>query len=96
MISLDQKTGTELCLEVASRVRARRKELGLTQVNFAKKAGMSLGSYKRFEQTGQISFLSLANIGVVLRCEQDFDELFSQPQYASIEEAIRVRKRSQK
>lgn len=93
MISLDQKTGFEITNEVASRVRARRKGLHLTQAQLARKAGISLGSYKRFEQTGQIAFLSLVNIGIALNCEDDFDALFAQRQYASIEEVIRDQKR---
>lgn len=90
MISLDQKTGYELCEEIARRVKLRRKELGLTQAQLASKAGMSLGSYKRFEQTGQISLLSLANVAIAVNCEQDFDALFAQPQYASIEDVLRA------
>lgn len=93
MIRLDQRTGAELCSEVAKRVRARRRELRLTQVELAAKAGMSLGSYKRFEQTGNISLLSLANVSIALRCEDDFDSLFAQPQFASIDEVLRGRSR---
>lgn len=92
MISLDERTGASLCIDLARRVRARRKELKFTQAQLAAKAGMSLGSYKRFEQTGQIALLSLANLAVVLHSEDEFDTLFSQPQYASIEEVIRGRK----
>lgn len=93
MISLDQKTGYELCKEVAGRVKQRRKELRLTQAQLASKAGMSLGSYKRFEQTGQISLLSLANISIAINCEQDFDTLFAQPQYTSIEDVLRANRK---
>lgn len=93
MISLDQKTGYDLTKELAGRVRARRKELHLTQAQMARKAGMSLGSYKRFEQTGQIALLSLANIAVVLHCEDDFDAVFARRQFTSIEEVIRASRR---
>ena len=67
MISLDVTTAYDLTNAVADRVRKRRRERKLTQAQMAKKAGMSLGSYKRFEQTGEVSFRSLANIAIALR-----------------------------
>lgn len=92
MISLDQRTAYDLAKDTAARVRAQRKGLRLTQAQMAEKAGMSLGSYKRFEQTGQIAFSSLANIAIALGCEDQVDDLFSRPQYASIEEVINERR----
>lgn len=50
MIDFEQKTPGEIGASVAARVRVRRKELGLTQQQLSSKAGMSLASYKRFEQ----------------------------------------------
>ena len=88
MISLDQKTSYEIARDLAARVRQRRKERKLTQDQLAKRAGMSLGSYKRFEQTGQVAFASLLNIAIALVCEGDFDELFSRRHYQSIQEVI--------
>ncbi len=90
MISFDQKTSTDIIREVADRVRARRKELGLTQVQLAEKSGMSLASYKRFEQRGLISFQSLVNIAIALGCESDFDSLFSLQMFRSIDEVIKA------
>ncbi|MCI8367198.1 MAG: helix-turn-helix transcriptional regulator [Eggerthellaceae bacterium] len=91
MISLDVTTAYDLTNAVADRVRKRRRERKLTQAQMAKKAGMSLGSYKRFEQTGEVSFRSLANIAIALECERDFDELFSRRQYNSIQEVLDAR-----
>ena len=88
MINLDQKTSFDIITEVSSRVRTRRKEQGLTQIQLAEKAGMSLASYKRFEQTGQVSFQSLAAIAIALGCEGDFDALFAHRRYSSIEEVL--------
>ena len=58
-------------------VRARRKEKKLTQVELSRLAGVSLGSLKRFEQTGNISLNSLIKIAFVLDCQEDFDSLFA-------------------
>lgn len=88
MISLDVITANDITHAVADRVRKRRRERKFTQVEMAKRAGMSLASYKRFEQTGEIAFRSLANIAIALNCEQDFDELFSRRQYTSVQEVI--------
>ena len=88
MIHLDQKMPPEVAQDVAARVRLRRKEKKLTQAQLARKAGMSLGSYKRFEQTGQIAFESLVKIAFALGYEKDLDQLFAKRGYVSIEEVI--------
>ena len=91
MIDFDQKTAPEIGSSVAARVRARRKELKLTQEQLCCKAGMSLASYKRFEQKGLIAFDALIRIAIALDCEGDFDNLFAKREYASIEEVIHGR-----
>ena len=96
MISLDQKTAPEIAGEVAARVRARRKEHGLTQAELARRAGMSLASYKRFEQKGLIAFDALIRIAIALDCENDFDTLFATTYYRSIEDVIAARERSER
>ena len=88
MIRLEQKTSPEICGELAARVRRRRRELKLTQAQLAERAGMSLGSYKRFERDHKISLESLVKVALALGNEQDFDVLFSRREYASIEEVI--------
>lgn len=88
MINLDQQTPGEVSHALAARVRARRKERGFTQAQLARKAGVSLGSYKRFEQTGQIALFSLINVAFALGYEQDFEALFAKRGYASIQEVI--------
>lgn len=93
MIDFEQKTPGEIGASVAARVRARRKELGLTQQQLSSKAGMSLTSYKRFEQKGLVAFDSLIRIAIALGYEDDFDSLFAKRGYFSIEEVIRGRKR---
>ncbi len=90
MINLDQKMPGEVAAEVAKRVRARRKERGFTQEQLARKAGMSLSSYKRFERDHQIAFSSLVNIAFALGCEDDFAMLFAQPHYASIDDVVKA------
>lgn len=86
------KTPTDIAKSVADRIWGRRKDLKLTQVALAEKSGVSYGSIKRFERTGEVSLSSLIKIAIALDCEDDFDALFEQRGYASIEEVINARK----
>ena len=47
--------------------------MGYTQTECATRSGVSLGSLKRFERTGQISLESLLKLAFVLECLGDFD-----------------------
>ncbi|MDO4546297.1 MAG: helix-turn-helix transcriptional regulator [Bacillota bacterium] len=85
------KTPYELSQEIAAHAKARRKGLKLTQKQLAERSGVSLGSLKRFEQTGEISLSSLLKIAMVLDCLGDFDRLFVKKEYSSIEEVIHER-----
>jgi transcriptional regulator with XRE-family HTH domain len=67
------KTPKDVNNDIVKRMRARRKEKKLTQVELSRLAGVSLGSLKRFEQTGNISLNSLIKIAFVLDCQEDFD-----------------------
>jgi transcriptional regulator with XRE-family HTH domain len=88
MVNLEQKTSVTIATDVAKRVRTRRKEKKLTQDEMSKRAGMSLASYKRFEQKGEIAFSSIIKVAIALDCENDFDSLFSKKQFSSLQELI--------
>lgn len=92
MIDIDQKMPKDIVLEIAQRVKKRRKELGFTQAQVAERAGTSLASYKRFEQKGLIALQSLVSVSFVLGYSNDFDELFAKRGYRSIDEVIAERK----
>ena len=82
------RSPNDVNIEIAKRVCARRKEKKITQVQLAVFSDVSLGSIKRFENTGEISLSSLIKIAFVLGCENDFDGLFSKKGYSSIQEVI--------
>ena len=88
MIDIELKTHGEIASELATRMRARRKEQKLTQAQLAEKAGVSLGSLKRFEHVHEISLASLVKISIALGCQDDFDALFARRSYSSIDEVI--------
>lgn len=82
------KSPNDVSKEIAKRVRERRKEKKLTQVQLSKRADVSLGSLKRFERTGEISLSSLIKLAFALGKEDDFDSLFARKGYSSIQEVI--------
>jgi transcriptional regulator with XRE-family HTH domain len=62
--------------EIASRHKQLRKKKKLSQAALAKRSGVSLGSIKRFEQSGQISLESLLKLAHLLACLNNFEKLF--------------------
>ncbi|MDR2824033.1 MAG: helix-turn-helix transcriptional regulator [Prevotellaceae bacterium] len=96
ILSLKANSPNAITKSVAERMRQRRLETNLTQELLAKRAGVSLASYRRFERTGEISFAFLVKIALVLNAESDFDALFSNKIYNSIEDVLtknKIRKR---
>lgn len=73
---------------IMNRARNRRKSLKFSQIELAQRSGVSFGSIKRFEKTGEISLTSLIKIAIALESEEDFNNLFSRKSYQSLEEVI--------
>ena len=88
MISLYQKTWKEINNEIASNVQKLRKRKKISQKELAERSGVSLGSIKRFEQTGEISLQSLTKIAIALRAEEELESLFTNANFESIEEIL--------
>lgn len=100
ILAFTMSTPTQVAMQIAMRVKSRRLELDLTQKGLAERAGIKFATYRRFEQTGEISLTGLLQIGFALNALSDFDVLFSQKQYQSIEDvlddSIVTRKRGKK
>lgn len=75
-MSIMLKTPTEVMKELGLKARAKRLSRNLSQSGMAARSGVSLGSLKRFETTGQISLESLLKIAMSLNCMRDFEEVF--------------------
>jgi len=88
MIKLTAKTPGELGLIIANNVRARRKGRSLSMERLAEISGVSYGSIRRFEETGEISLKSLLKIAIVLDCTEEFEQLFERSRPQSIQEII--------
>ena len=86
------ETAEEMDLALARRVAKIRKRRGISQKRMSELSGVSHGSIKRFETTGQISILSLTKIATALGCADALRHLFEDVPYTSIEEVIRERK----
>ncbi|MDR2965833.1 MAG: helix-turn-helix domain-containing protein [Treponema sp.] len=77
--------------ELVRRIRLRRREAKLSQSALAQKSNVSLGSIKRFENSGEISLSSLLRIAFVLGYETDFNRLFERKNYQSIDEILNAK-----
>ena len=86
MFDFLEATQDEINKGIAARVRTVRKRRKISQVKLSEKSGVSLGSVKRFESTGEISLLSLTKIAIALNVEQELKQLFSNVPYMSLEE----------
>ncbi|PHS32018.1 MAG: transcriptional regulator [Sulfurovum sp.] len=73
MLSFLPPTPSTLMETLKTKFRQRRKELGYTQPELSSRSGVSLGSLKRFESSGQISLESLLKLALVLECLDGFE-----------------------
>lgn len=89
MIHLNQKTWTEINTDIAGRMVKLRKRKKITQKELSLRAGVSLGSLKRFEQSGEISLQSFTKLAIALETEGELERLFSEVPFQSIEEVLR-------
>ena len=74
MYSLET-TPLEVCKELAQKQKILRKELKLSQAEMAERSGVSLGSLKRFENTGKISLETLLKLAHLLGRLKDFENV---------------------
>ena len=88
MVNLYQKTWNEIDNDIANRMVKLRKRRKITQKALAAKSGVSLGSIKRIEQSGEISLQSLTKLAIALEVEGELDTLFDSVPFQSIEEVI--------
>ena len=86
------ETAEELDQNLALRVRNIRKRRSISQEKLASISGVSYGSIKRFEATGQISLISLTKIAMALDMADELRNLFTQVPYKDIREVINERR----
>lgn len=69
------KTPIEVQKELALRAKTLRLDMNLTQAGLAARVGISVGTLKRFEKSGEIQFNHLLRIALVLDRLPEFDNL---------------------
>ena len=93
---LHMHTPAEIRQGLAARARAARLDQDLSQQSLAEKAGVSLGSLKRFERTGLGSISLLVQVAFALRHEREFETLFQPPKFKTIEDVLASDKKRQR
>lgn len=100
ILFVDANSPNDVAMNISAKVKARRLELNLTQEGFAARAGLKFATYRRFEQVGEISLRGLLQIAFALNALSDFESLFAQKQYQSLDEVLNeqavTRKRGKK
>ncbi len=92
MARLIWETAEEIDMKLAGRIRGIRKRRSISQKKLSEMSGVSYGSIKRFETTGQISLLSLTKLAFALNEVDEIRNLFTDVPYRSIQEVINEEK----
>ena len=88
MEALVWETAEELDMKLAQRVRNIRRRRKISQEELSRMSGVSYGSIKRFEASGQISLISLTKIAMALEIADELRTIFTQVPYKDIQEVI--------
>lgn len=93
MLAINISTPNSIMQNLKDKFRQKRLFLNLTQEGLSNKSGVSLGSIKRFESSGEISFESLLKVALVLNCLDDFKNIANKKdeQYDSMDDLLKVK-----
>lgn len=81
-IMFELSTPKEILKELALRAKNERIRQNKTQEDMAKKAGIGLATYQRFESNGQIKFESFVSILFVLGRSQELSNILKGPAFS--------------
>ena len=87
------KTPYEMAVDAAKRFRSQRMAKKITIRALSENSGVPYSTIRRFESTGEISFLSLVKLASVIGEDRQIEKLFALDVPASIEEIIRGNRR---
>ena len=80
MMDIRLQSPTELCVELAARLRVRRLTLRITQAELARRAGVNVGTVKNIESKGGTASLdSIVRVALALGLADQFQSLFDVP-----------------
>ncbi|MES2662028.1 MAG: helix-turn-helix transcriptional regulator [Pseudomonadota bacterium] len=69
-------TYSEICEVIGKRLNTQRISQSLTQIELAKRAGVSTGTIKNIENNGQVSLESIIRVVIVLGLVDELEPLF--------------------
>ena len=87
------KTPQEMAVDAATRFKEMRKAKKITIKDLSRNSGVPYSTIRRFESSGEISFLSLVKIVSTVGEDEEITNLFTKRIPASIEEIIRENRR---
>ena len=87
------QTPYEMAVDAAERFRNLRKSKNITIKELSDRSGVPYSTLRRFESTGEISFMSLVKIVSALGEDREITGLFNDVTPKSIEEVIRGNRR---
>lgn len=93
MLAINISTPKSIMQNLKDKFKQKRLSLNLTQEGLSNKSGVSLGSVKRFETSGEISFESLLKLAFVLDCLDDFKNIANKKdeQYESMDDLLKIK-----
>jgi transcriptional regulator with XRE-family HTH domain len=93
MLAINISTPKSIMQNLKDKFKQKRLSLNLTQEGLSNKSGVSLGSIKRFETSGEISFESLLKLALVLNYLDDFKNIANKKdeQYDSMDDLLKVK-----
>ena len=93
MLTINISTPKSIMQNLKDKFKQKRLSLNLTQEGLSNKSGVSLGSIKRFETSGQISFESLLKLAFVLDCLDDFKNIANKKdeQYETMDDLLKIK-----
>ncbi len=86
VLALQLNSPEETALAIAKRLKAERLRLGWKQQTLAERSGVSLPTLKRFESSGQTSFLNVLQLCHALGVLDEFAEFLKPPPALTLDE----------
>lgn len=96
MTAYSLHTPEKIAFQLAERLKAARLASGFKQTTLAERAGVSLGSLRRFEQSGQASLDLVLRLAFALGRLDDFSTLLDGSQPQSLAELVALYEKGRK
>ena len=90
------RSSDEITRAIAMRLKRRRLAHQLTQQGLANRSGVSLGTLKKFERTGQISLQSFVRLAIALQDERALEDLMREQKFSTLDEVLDTDKKRQR